>query len=136
MDGPASAPAAAKDIYVPGKHIDPVPHELMTQPYRVVDDLEEITSRINNLYRKPFRKLFDASGVRSRCRYQFHLVLVLLRTGATYRHASAAAGTTRAIFQRKSRMPPFPFPTLPKKQNVPILCSFHISPGGGGQYTI
>jgi len=42
--------------------VDPVQHDLITQPYRVCEDLEELTARINNLYRKPFAKLFDPSG--------------------------------------------------------------------------
>ncbi len=42
--------------------VDPVQHELITQPYRVCQDMEELTARINNLYRKPFEKLFNASG--------------------------------------------------------------------------
>ena len=41
---------------------DPVPHEVLAQPYRVCQDLEELTARINNLYRKPHHKLFDATG--------------------------------------------------------------------------
>ena len=46
----------------PATFTDPVPHDIITQPYRVCDDLEELTSRINNLYRKPYDKLFDANG--------------------------------------------------------------------------
>lgn len=46
----------------PTSYVDPVPHEIITQPYRVCQDLEELTSRINNLYRKPYAKLFDANG--------------------------------------------------------------------------
>lgn len=46
-----------------GAYQDPVPHELITQPYRVCQNLEELTARIGNLYRKPFHKLFDSSGV-------------------------------------------------------------------------
>jgi hypothetical protein len=39
-----------------------VPHELITQPYRACQELEELTARIDNLYRKPFHKLFDKNG--------------------------------------------------------------------------
>jgi len=46
----------------PDQYDDPVPHDVITQPYRVCDDLEELTSRINNLYRKPLSKLFDSTG--------------------------------------------------------------------------
>lgn len=42
---------------------DPVPHDILQKPYRVCQDLDELTSRIDNLYRKPFDKLFDASGI-------------------------------------------------------------------------
>ncbi len=56
----ATQPAATE--HAAGEPVDPVPHGVITEPYRVCDDLEELTSRINNLYRKPFAKLFDASG--------------------------------------------------------------------------
>ncbi len=42
--------------------VDPVPHDILEKPYRVCQDLEELTSRIDNLYRKPYEKLFDATG--------------------------------------------------------------------------
>ncbi len=42
-----------------GKYVDPVPHQLITQPYRVCQDLDELTARIDNLYRKPFDKVLD-----------------------------------------------------------------------------
>jgi hypothetical protein len=51
--------AAAAQVQNP----DPVPHEILEKPYRVCQDLEELTSRIDNLYRKPYAKLFDANGV-------------------------------------------------------------------------
>jgi hypothetical protein len=38
---------------------DPVPHQLITQPYQVCQNLDELTSRIDNLYRKPFDKTVD-----------------------------------------------------------------------------
>ncbi len=44
------------------EYTDPVPHDLLEKPYRVCQDLEELTSRIDNLYRKPYPKLFDATG--------------------------------------------------------------------------
>jgi hypothetical protein len=46
-----------------GGYQDPVPHEVITQSYRVCQDLEELTSRINNLYRKPFAKTIARNGV-------------------------------------------------------------------------
>lgn len=46
----------------PGNYVDPVPHDVITEPYRVCQDLDELTSRINNVYRKPYHKLFDKSG--------------------------------------------------------------------------
>ena len=55
--------AAAAEPPAPPRYQDPVPHELITQPYRVCQDLEELTARIDNLYRKPFHKLFDKNGV-------------------------------------------------------------------------
>jgi hypothetical protein len=42
---------------------DPVPHEIITQPYRVCHDLDELTARINNLYRKPFHKTLGKDGL-------------------------------------------------------------------------
>jgi hypothetical protein len=48
---PAAAPSA--------KFVDPVPHQLITQPYRVCQNLDELTARINNLYRKPYEKTID-----------------------------------------------------------------------------
>ncbi len=50
----AAAPASALRGDVPGQHVDPAPHATITQPYRVCQDLEELTARIDNLYRKPF----------------------------------------------------------------------------------
>ncbi|MEX0774815.1 MAG: hypothetical protein WD042_03770 [Phycisphaeraceae bacterium] len=47
----------------PEKYKDPVPHDIITQPYRVCQDLEELTRRIDNLYRKPFDKTIDARGL-------------------------------------------------------------------------
>ena len=41
---------------------DPVPHDAINQPYRVCQDLEELTARINNLYRKPYHKILDPQG--------------------------------------------------------------------------
>src|SRR5436309_2257545 len=55
----ASAASAATSS---PQYVDPVPHDLITQPYRICQDLDELTARINNLYRKPFPKLFDATG--------------------------------------------------------------------------
>jgi hypothetical protein len=49
-------PAAGADT------IDPVPHDILQKPYRVCQDLDELTARIDNLYRKPYAKLFDATG--------------------------------------------------------------------------
>ena len=56
-----SAVSSAQE-WKPGNYEDPVPHEVITEPYRVCQDLEELTSRIDRLYRKPLQKLFDASG--------------------------------------------------------------------------
>jgi hypothetical protein len=42
--------------------VDPVPHDIINQPYRACQNLDELTARIDNLYRKPFAKLFDANG--------------------------------------------------------------------------
>ncbi|MGB7160359.1 MAG: hypothetical protein WBD40_19985, partial [Tepidisphaeraceae bacterium] len=47
----------------PVKYDDPVPHAVLTEPYRVCQDLQELTARINNLHRKPLHKLFDDAGV-------------------------------------------------------------------------
>jgi len=57
------APPARGGETAPAKYADPVPHELITQPYRVCQDLEELTVRIDNLCRKPFHKLLDMNGV-------------------------------------------------------------------------
>ena len=54
---PASGPASA-----PAKFVDPVPHAAITEPYKVVQDLDELTARIDNLYRKPFDKTIDKDG--------------------------------------------------------------------------
>jgi hypothetical protein len=54
-DWAAGAPVDGKaEVYT-----DPVPHQLITQPYRVCQDLDELTARINNLYRKPLLKVLD-----------------------------------------------------------------------------
>ena len=49
--------------YEKGTYIDPIPHGLITEPYRVCQDLEELTTRIDNLYRKPFHKMLAKTGV-------------------------------------------------------------------------
>lgn len=59
----AAAPAMGADEYIPGQYVDPVPHEVITQPYRICQDLEELTARINHLYRKPLHKLIGPDGV-------------------------------------------------------------------------
>lgn len=57
-----AASTAVAQEWKPGNYVDPVPHDVITQPYRVCQDLDELTSRINNLYRKPLHKLFDETG--------------------------------------------------------------------------
>ncbi len=57
-----AASSAVAQEWKPRDYVDPVPHDVITEPYRVCQDLEELTSRINNLYRKPLHKLFDETG--------------------------------------------------------------------------
>jgi hypothetical protein len=57
------ASAASASVPTSAPSVDPVPHEIITQPYRVCQNLDELTARIDNLYRKPFKKLFDAAGL-------------------------------------------------------------------------
>ena len=66
----AADPAAANSAVVPyggyvaaGRYADPVPHQVITQPYRICQGLDELTARIDNLYRKPFHKLIGSNGV-------------------------------------------------------------------------
>ncbi|MFB3891397.1 MAG: fibronectin type III domain-containing protein [Phycisphaerae bacterium] len=47
----------------PSAYKDPVNHAAITQPYKIAQDLEELTARIDNLYRKPLAKLFDKDGI-------------------------------------------------------------------------
>lgn len=54
---PAPAtPATAAPATAPVAYNDPVPHDVITEPYTVAQGLSELTARINNLYRKPFQK--------------------------------------------------------------------------------
>ncbi len=57
--GPSAVQAAEPAATSPSKFVDPVPHQLITEPYRVCQNLDELTSRINNVYRKPYDKTID-----------------------------------------------------------------------------
>jgi hypothetical protein len=46
-----------------GRYVDPVPHAVITQDYRVCQGLDELTARINSLYRKPLHKTISSNGV-------------------------------------------------------------------------
>jgi hypothetical protein len=46
-----------------GQYVDPVPHNVITQSYRVCQGLDELTARIDNLYRKPLHKTIASNGV-------------------------------------------------------------------------